>query len=67
MVKKLQARRIAVIVYDPVFSPDSYQWDRIHLTAETHGKIAAELLPQVVEIIKRGATAKPKDLKHKRR
>jgi acyl-CoA thioesterase-1 len=52
IVQKLQARSIAVIVYDPVFQPEDYQWDRIHLTAEAHARIAAELLPQVAAIIK---------------
>jgi acyl-CoA thioesterase-1 len=52
MVQRLSARKIPVIVYDPVFPPEAYQWDRIHLTAETHAKIAAELLPRVAGIIK---------------
>ena len=52
MVQRISARKILVIVYDPVFPPDYYQWDRIHLTAEAHAKIAAELLPQVTHIIK---------------
>ena len=52
IVQRLKARDIAAIVYDPVFPPEAYQWDRIHLTAEAHARIAAELLPQVAEIIK---------------
>ena len=52
MVQRLTARSIPVIVYDPEFPLDFYQWDRIHLTADAHAKIAAELLPQVAEIIK---------------
>ena len=52
MVQKLSARKIPAIVYDPVFTPEDYQWDRIHLTAEAHAKIANELLPQVTDIIK---------------
>jgi len=60
MTQKLRARQIAVIVYDPVFPADFYQWDRIHLTAEAHRKIAAELLPRVVAII-RPKAGKPKE------
>jgi acyl-CoA thioesterase-1 len=60
MVQRLNARKIAVIVYDPVFPSEFYQWDRIHLTADAHAKIAAELLPQVTEIIKPKPTGKPK-------
>ncbi len=48
MVSRLQARKIAVIVYDPVFPPEYYQWDRIHITAEGHGRIASDLLPEIV-------------------
>ena len=51
MVQRLRARNIDVIVYDPVFPPNFYQWDRIHITAEGHGKIAAELLAQVAAIV----------------
>lgn len=52
MVKRLAARNIAAIVYDPVFPPEAYQWDRIHLTAETHARIASELLPRVTQIVR---------------
>ena len=52
MVQNLSARKIPAIVYDPVFAPEDYQWDRVHLTAEAHAKIANELLPQVTDIIK---------------
>lgn len=52
MVKRLAARDIAVIVYDPAFPPEAYQWDRIHLTGETHARIAAELLPRVTQILR---------------
>ena len=58
IVQRLRARNIAVIVYDPGFPPEAYQWDRIHLTAEAHARIASELLPQVSEIIK---PKKPKE------
>jgi acyl-CoA thioesterase-1 len=53
MVKKLSARGIPAIVYDPTFPPEAYQWDRIHLTAATHAKIAAELLPKVTAALGR--------------
>lgn len=66
MVQRLKARNIAVIVYDPVFPPEAYQWDRIHLTAATHAKIAAELLPQVAGIV-RPRAAKPQQPKPVRR
>ena len=49
--RRLAERKIAVIVYDPVFPPHAYQWDGIHLTAETHAKIASELLPKVKQLI----------------
>ena len=52
MAKRLRARNINVIIYDPMFPPEFYQWDHIHLTADAHSKIALELLPQVVNVIK---------------
>lgn len=48
MVAKLHARHIRTIVYDPVFPPEDYQWDRIHINTAGHAKIAAALLPQVL-------------------
>lgn len=51
MVAKLRARGIPSIVYDPVFPPQDYQWDSIHLNAEAHAKIARNLLPQVIGTI----------------
>ena len=48
MVRRLCARGIAAIVYDPVFPPEVYQWDRIHITADGHLRIAQELLPGVL-------------------
>jgi acyl-CoA thioesterase-1 len=51
MVERLRARNIEMIVYDPVFPPNFYQWDRIHITAAGHGKIAAELLARVAAIV----------------
>lgn len=48
MLAHLHARRIKAVVYDPVFSPEDYQWDRIHINAAGHNKIAAALVPQVI-------------------
>jgi acyl-CoA thioesterase I len=49
MVKRLQERRIRVIVYDPDPIPsDAYQWDRIHFNAAAHAKIAARLAVQIM-------------------
>ena len=48
MVARLRARGIRPIVYDPVFPPEDYQWDHIHINAEGHAKIARALLPQVI-------------------
>ncbi len=51
MVAKLRARNIKVIVYDPVFPPEDYQWDRIHINTDGHNKMAAALVPQVMAAI----------------
>jgi len=67
MVQRLAARKIPVIIYDPVFPPDFYQWDRVHLTADAHAKIATELLPQVARIIKPKEKPKEKAPPAKRR
>ena len=48
MVARVRARGMIPIVYDPVFPPEDYQWDRIHITTEGHAKIAAQLLPMVI-------------------
>lgn len=48
MVGRVRARGMIPIVYDPVFPPEDYQWDRIHINTEGHAKIAAQLLPQVM-------------------
>jgi acyl-CoA thioesterase-1 len=48
MVKRLQARGIRVIVYDPeIIPPEDYQWDRIHFNTAAHAKIAARLVVQI--------------------
>jgi len=44
----LHRRRIAVIVFDPVFPDVYYSFDGIHFTPEAHAKIAAELMPAVL-------------------
>ena len=48
MVARVRARGMTPIVYDPVFPPEDYQWDRIHITTAGHAKIAAQLVPQVI-------------------
>jgi UDP-glucose 6-dehydrogenase len=49
IVKKLRARGIRVIVYDPQQIPaDFYQWDGMHYNAAAHAKIAATLASQFV-------------------
>ncbi len=48
MVAHVRARGMKPIVYDPVFPPEDYQWDRIHINTEGHAKIAAQLVPQVI-------------------
>jgi len=48
MEKRLRARGIRVIVYDPDPIPsDWYQWDHIHFNAAAHAKIAATLAAQI--------------------
>jgi acyl-CoA thioesterase-1 len=51
MVSKLRARKIQPIVFDPVIPQQYYRWDQIHLTVEGHAWIAAQLLPQLVELL----------------
>jgi acyl-CoA thioesterase I len=53
----LRSRRIAVIVFDPVFPDDYYSFDHIHFTPEAHAKIAAELMPRVITKIQAKQTA----------
>jgi acyl-CoA thioesterase I len=48
IVKRLHARNIRVIVYDPGDMPsDAYQWDGIHFTTATHARIAAALAAEI--------------------
>jgi acyl-CoA thioesterase I len=51
MVAKLRARGIRALVFDPVFPPEYYSWDRIHLNADAHSRIAQTLAPQVAAVI----------------
>ena len=51
IVQKLRMRKIYVIVLEPVFPPDYYQWDRIHYKAKGHAKIAEDLLLQIANIL----------------
>ena len=53
----LRSRRIALIVFDPVFPDDYYSFDRIHFTPEAHAKIAAELMPRVIAKIQAKQTS----------
>jgi acyl-CoA thioesterase-1 len=48
MVKRLRARDIRVIVFDPEIPADFYQWDHIHFNAAAHAKIAAKLADAIV-------------------
>lgn len=51
MVRRLEARRIKVVVYDEVIPARYYAWDGIHLTAEGHSMIAAHLLKQILRAV----------------
>ncbi len=53
IVARLRARKIEVIVDDPTIAPRYYQLDGIHITAKGHAMFAAELLPLVMDAIKR--------------
>lgn len=60
MVKRLHARGIRVIVYDPdPVPPDFYQWDHIHFNAAAHAKIAAILAAQIAPSVKPPTSAAP--------
>jgi acyl-CoA thioesterase-1 len=49
MVKRLHARDIRVIVFDPEIPADFYQWDHIHFNAAAHAKIAATLAAEIAQ------------------
>jgi acyl-CoA thioesterase-1 len=51
IVQKLRTRKIHVIVLEPEFPPDYYQWDGIHYKAKGHAKIAEDLLLQIANIL----------------
>jgi acyl-CoA thioesterase-1 len=55
MTARLRSRGIPALVYDPVFPPEAYQWDGIHLTAARHLLIARELAPRVARLLGGGA------------
>lgn len=57
MRQRLRRRGIPSLVYDPVFPAEAYQWDRIHLSAERHRLIAAELAPKVAPLLAPGRPA----------
>lgn len=58
MVKRLRARGIRVIVYDPDPVPaDFYQWDHIHFNAAAHAKIAATIAAEIEASPKPAASA----------
>jgi lysophospholipase L1-like esterase len=51
MVKRLQARKIRVIVFDPTIPLQYYQPDGIHISEQGHAMFASKLFPQVVAAI----------------
>jgi acyl-CoA thioesterase I len=55
MVKRLRARDIRVIVFDPEIPADFYQWDHIHFNVAAHAKIAAMLAAEIAAV----STAQP--------
>jgi acyl-CoA thioesterase-1 len=60
MVKRLRARGIRVIVYDPENIPaDFYQWDHIHFNAAAHARIAATLAAEIAPVAKSQPAAGP--------
>ncbi len=59
MAKRVRARGIRVIVYDPEPVPANfYQWDHIHFNTAAHAKIAATLAGEIEALI-RPAGPKP--------
>jgi acyl-CoA thioesterase-1 len=64
MVKRMRARGIRVIVYDPAPVPaDFYQWDHIHFNAAAHAKIAATLATEIEASLKPAASAQAPPVK----
>jgi acyl-CoA thioesterase I len=59
MVARVQERGMKAIVYEPTYASEDFQWDRIHLTAKAHAKIAADLMPKVMAAMQKPAEKKP--------
>lgn len=60
MAKRVRARGIRVIVYDPDPVPaDFYQWDHIHFNAAAHAKIAATLAAEMEALIRPAGSKRP--------
>ena len=51
MVKRLHARKIKVILFDPTIPPQYFQPDGIHISEQGHAMFAQKLLPQVIAAI----------------
>jgi acyl-CoA thioesterase-1 len=51
MERRLRARGIKAIIFDPGFPPHYYSFDGIHFTAAAHADIAARLLPEVLAVM----------------
>jgi acyl-CoA thioesterase-1 len=60
MEKRLRARGIRFILYDPDPVPANfYQWDHIHFNAAAHAKIAATLAAEIESSLKPKTAAQP--------
>ena len=57
--RRLRERGIKLIVYDPVFPPEYFSFDRIHFTTAAHAQIAAELVPLVTAALQKTKLRKP--------
>jgi acyl-CoA thioesterase-1 len=53
--RRLRERGIKLIVFDPVFPPEYFSFDRIHFTTAAHAQIAAELVPLVTAALQKSA------------
>ena len=51
--RRLRERGIKLIVFDPVFPPEYFSFDRIHFTTAAHAQIAAELVPLVTAALQK--------------
>jgi acyl-CoA thioesterase-1 len=54
MERRLRARGIKVVLFDPVFPPEYYTFDGIHFTAAAHAHIAARLEADVLNALGKG-------------